>query len=149
MNMNVRHSIHNIWYGMIRRCYDTKCRNYNRYGGRGITVCEEWKNSFKAFLNWAVLNGYRKGLTIDRIDNNLGYSPENCRWATHKEQNRNYSRNHIITVNGESMCIADWADKTGIKPATILARIKRGWSVDKLFDEVHTMYRHRDWSGAE
>lgn len=78
-----------IWIHMRSRCYDKKCHAYNRYGGRGITVCEEWRNDFQAFYDWAISHGYSDDLSIDRIDNDKGYSPDNCRWATAKEQNKN------------------------------------------------------------
>lgn len=84
-----RSRIYRIRYGIIDRCYNPKCSKYFLYGGRGITMCEEWKNSFQAFYEWAISNGYADNLSIDRIDNNKGYYPDNCRWATITEQNRN------------------------------------------------------------
>ena len=81
--------LYHIWQGMKYRCLNKNGRRYKDYGGRGITICEEWKNDFQAFCNWAVCNGYRDDLSIDRIDNDKGYSPDNCRWATATEQNRN------------------------------------------------------------
>lgn len=127
--------IYNRWCAMKERCYNPHSKSYRRYGERGITICDEWRNSFEAFYEWAVSNGYQEGLTIDRIDNNKGYSPDNCRWVTYKQQNRNYSRNHMITYNGKTQCIADWAEEVGINQATILYRIKAGKTVDELFDK--------------
>ena len=81
--------LYGAWRGMKQRCYYTKHDSYSNYGARGVTVCDEWRNSFKAYSDWALSNGYKEGLQIDRIDNYKGYSPENCRWVTQKENNKN------------------------------------------------------------
>lgn len=127
--------IYNKWCSMRERCNNPHSKSYKRYGAKGIRVCAEWDDSFDAFYRWAVDTGYSDGLTIDRIDNSRGYSPENCRWATTAQQNRNYSRNHLVSYNGETKCLADWAEETGIKAATLLFRIKSGKTLDEVFDK--------------
>ena len=86
------------------------------YGGRGITLCDEWNSSFINFYNWANENGYKNNLTIDRIDNNDNYYPENCRWVTMKEQNRNKSNHLYITINNEKICFAEFCEKYNLDP---------------------------------
>ena len=122
--------IDNIYKSMISRCYCPNNINYNRYGGRGITVCEEWKNDKRNFFEWAFVNGYSEKLTIDRKDVNKGYSPDNCRWATQKEQQNNRSNNRVLEFNGVSHTLGEWFDITGIKLGTIWNRLKSGWSAE-------------------
>lgn len=111
------------------RCKNTKDKNYFRYGGRGITVCKEWdgENGFENFYKWSIENGYEDGLTIDRIDNNKGYSPDNCRWASQKVQMNNTRRNRIIEIDGVSHSLSEWCEITGISKGTIRDRLNRGW----------------------
>jgi len=129
-------AIYNKWCSMRERCKNPHNKSFSRYGAKGVTVCKEWDESFQAFYEWAMDTGYKAGLTIDRIDNSKGYSPENCRWATTSQQNRNYSRNHLITYNGETKCLADWADEFGINRTTILFRLKSGKPIEKVFDKT-------------
>ena len=122
-----------IWQAMLKRCYRNNNKDYKRYGGRGITVCEEWLK-FEPFNDWAVANGYKEGLTIDRIDTNGNYEPSNCRWATIKEQCNNRTNNSFITYNGKTQTITQWADELGINYRTLVGRVKRlHWSVEKAF----------------
>ena len=131
--------LRSVWMNMIQRCHNPKHRQYRYYGGRGITVCDEWRNDYLCFREWALKNGYVQGLTIDRINNNDGYSPQNCRWTTHKEQNRNRRSNHNITLNGETKCLTEWAEINGLSVPTVRKRLKDGWSTeDALSVPVHT-----------
>lgn len=124
--------LYHIWQDMKARCYRKNNKNYDLYGGRGITVCEEWKNSFETFYEWSMANGYSDSLTIDRVDSNGNYEPSNCRWATQKQQCNNFSRNRILTLDGVSKTMSEWADITGISYTTIRARLNiLHWSVEK------------------
>lgn len=114
-----------VWTTMKNRCYNINQKNYANYGGRGITVCKEWRESYLAFQTWAITNGYREGLMIDRIDNNGEYAPENCRWTTREVQNRNKRSNIQVTFNGRTMVLKDWAREQGISYSTVQNRIKR------------------------
>jgi hypothetical protein len=127
--------LYNSWKHMKERCYTSSCHKFRHWGGRGITVCEAWKNDFLAFKEWALANGYKEGLTIDRIDVNGNYEPSNCRWVTVIEQANNTRRNHILNYNGQSKTIAEWARITGIKPDTIQHRIRRNWTVERALTE--------------
>lgn len=122
--------IYNIWRGMRDRTRHKSHKQYKDYGGRGITVCKEW-DIFENFYNWAMANGYKEGLSIDRIDNDKGYNPENCKFSTIKEQANNKRNNHIITYNGESHNITQWATILGVSREVIATRLLRGWSVEK------------------
>ena len=121
--------IYRIWAKMKARCTYPGDHAYSRYGGRGITVCDEWL-SFEPFEKWSVHNGYSDELTLDRQNNSLGYSPENCRWATPKQQANNTRRNRIIEYNGASLTLSEWGEATGIQPMTIAYRLNSGWSVE-------------------
>ena len=109
----------------IDRCRREDNDNYNRYGGRGIDVCSEW-DDFAEFQRWAIDNGYNEDLTIDRIDNDDGYCPENCRWVDTLTQGNNRTTNHVITYNGETHTIAEWSRILGIKYPTLYSRLNRG-----------------------
>lgn len=121
------------WNGMRGRCENSNGLPYSNYGGRGIVVCDEWRDSFEAFREWALANGYRDDLTLDRKDTNGPYSPDNCRWATMKEQQNNRRNNRLITHDGKTQTIAQWADQTGIAAATISWRLQAGWPASDLF----------------
>lgn len=127
------HRLYSIWDSMKSRCYRKTTAPYAKYGGRGITVCDEWKNSFQAFYDWAMENGYRDDLSIDRIDVNGSYCPENCRWVTMREQENNRRNNKLITYNGETHTQAEWCELLSIPPHVMTNRLKRGWSIERAF----------------
>lgn len=133
-----------IWQGMLRRCYDENCTNYQGYGGRGISVCNEWREDFSAFLRWANENGYMDTLTIDRTDVNGNYTPENCRWATMKEQCNNKRSNEYLIFKGEKHTVAEWANILGIATNTLWMRINvHGWSVERALTEKVRTEKHK------
>jgi len=115
--------LYHIWRFMKERCYDSKSKTYARYGGRGIKICDEWKTSFETFKTWAKSNGYSEKLTLDRIDFNGDYTPNNCRWADYFTQENNRSSNVRITINGETHTITEWGRIKGISGQTIWARL--------------------------
>jgi hypothetical protein len=134
-NANRRHGeskqrISRIWSSMKARCTNPTVKCYPRYGGRGIKVCEEW-DSYENFRDWALLNGYKDGLTVDRINNDGDYEPGNCRWTTKKEQSNNMRSNVRISFGGEEMTVAQWSRKMGFKDKTLHWRLKSGWSIEK------------------
>ena len=110
--------IYTIWSGMIQRCCNPNAKNYPRYGSRGVTVCEEWKE-FKNFYDWSKISGYSDNLTIERLDNNGNYCPENCTWITKQKQMRNTRRNHYIKYNDEELTLTEWARKFDMNVETL------------------------------
>ena len=118
-----------VWTSMVQRCHNPNCKRYQDYGGRGICVCQEWRDSFAAFLSHV---GPRPSPShqIDRIDNARGYEPGNTRWATIKENNRNRRNNRLVTYGGETLCLAEWSERTGIHAGTIRSRLNRGWNAE-------------------
>lgn len=120
------------WRSMINRCTATRWRDYDNYGGRGITVCDEWMSSFEAFRDWALENGYRDDLTLDRREVNGDYCPDNCRWITMAAQANNKRTSLYLEFNGERKTAKEWADELGLNYSTLYSRITtKGWSVEK------------------
>ena len=120
-------NLKSVWYSMHRRCYNTHGRDFNRWGGRGITVCNEWL-SFDAFREWSLDNDYEAGLLLDRKNNTGNYEPANCRWATSKQQQNNLSNNVVFTIDGVTKPLQDWCDDFGKKYQTVYSRLRSGKS---------------------
>lgn len=122
--------IYHLYYSMRARCYNPEATSYKKYGAKGITVCSEWlgENGFINFYNWAMANGYEEHLTLDRIDGTKGYSPDNCRWATYKEQANNTKATVFLTYKGETKPASEWSEITGLSQGCITQRKNRGWT---------------------
>ena len=140
---------HGIWMGMKRRCYNEKCPEYKNYGARGITICNEWLNDYWAFHEWAIKNGYKDNLTIDRIDSDGNYEPANCRWATYQEQRDNTRNPYTLTprpkfktgekvkkyeVDGEWKTKAEWCFIYGVSEPFITYRLKKGMTMKEALE---------------
>lgn len=126
---------------MIERTKRKKNKRYKDYGGRGIKVCDEWLNNFISFYNWAYKNGYKEGLTIDRIDVNGNYEPDNCRWVDLFTQANNKRNNHFVTYNGKTQTIAQWAREYNINYSTLCTRIARNWDFEKAIKTNRRVFR--------
>lgn len=144
--MNKHSRLSCIYNNMKQRCLNPKTVNYKYYGGRGITVCDEWytphsQKGFKAFKEWALSNGYKDGLTIDRIDRNKGYYPENCRWVTVEVQNNNKGDNHIITYKGKTQNLMQWCKELNLSYERTASRLDTlNWDVKKAFETKDNIY---------
>lgn len=133
--------LYRIWHGIKTRCYKKNDPNYKHYGSRGIEMCDEWKNDFMPFYNWAMKNGYepnaKRGITtIDRIDVNGNYCPENCRWITLSEQGNNKTTSRYMVVNGVKHTISEWSKITGIEKSTLKDRANRGDTGERFIRPV-------------
>lgn len=132
-----------IWRGMHTRCSNPNCPEYHLYGGRGIIICPEWRSSFEAFRDWALVNGYAPGLSIDRFPNKDGnYEPGNCRWATAKEQSNNSRWNRLIEFNGVSKPLTTWAEALGMSASLLHKRIET-WGINEAFNRPVRVLRPR------
>lgn len=133
--------LYRVYCGIKARCYNPKNECYRIYGGRGITMCEEWKNNFLSFYNWAINNGHREDLSIDRINNDGNYEPNNCRWATPKEQSNNTRRCIYVTYNNETHTITEWGRILNIDADTLLTRYHRNKNnLDRVFYNGNLRY---------
>ena len=126
--------IYGVWNTMKSRCYNKNAQRYAFYGGRGITVCEEWRNDFMSFYNWALSNGYKDGMTLDREDNSGNYEPSNCRWIDQKAQMNNMRRNQLLTHNGKTQTMAQWAEEKNLCYGTLWSRLNRGWTIERALN---------------
>ena len=157
--------LYRIWANMKTRCYNTRDPHYKNWGARGIEVCEEWRDDFTTFRDWAKSNGYTDDLTLDRINNDGNYTPGNCRWATHAEQRENKQRPlKRIEFGGESLTISEWTKRRGLGKETIRERLKKGWTEEEALngrpgsprkrrsvDEIREIRKlHREgWKGSD
>jgi hypothetical protein len=124
--------LYGVFWAIKERCLNLKCSAYKWYGGRGIKICAEWNSDYEVFKEWAHSNGYKKGLQIDRIDNDGDYCPENCRWVTSKDNNRNTRYNKYITYEGKTQCFSAWAEELNMRNAVVRDRFYRGLPLDKV-----------------
>lgn len=138
--------IYHIYKDMLRRCNDASRKGFERYGGRGIKVCPEWdcKDGFDAFYKWSMKNGYADNLSIDRMDNDKGYSPDNCRWTTSEIQANNSSWNSHITYNGQTHTYAEWAKIYNIKYSVFIYRITHDWNFEEAIGLKEHKVKHKD-----
>lgn len=126
-----KHKLYSVWNDMKCRCRNKTHHAYKYYGARGITVCDEWLNDFQSFYDWSIANGYVPGLEIDRINNDKGYAPSNCRFTTCAEQSRNRNVCVLVMLNGVTRTVGEWAIIHGLKQSTVHGRLKRGWSIEE------------------
>lgn len=128
--------LHNVWKAIKQRCTNSNNSHYYLYGGRGITLCKEWQGvyGYTNFKCWALANGYAEGLVIDRIDNNKGYYPSNCRWITNKENQNNKRTNVYVTYKNETLTLSQWAEKLNIPYGTLNTRHQKGYSDKEIIE---------------
>lgn len=136
-----RKRIYNIYKKMIERCYDEKSGKYRNYGLKGVTVCDDWKNSFESFYKWAINSNYQDNLSIDRVDVFGNYEPSNCRWATMKEQANNRRKTVYLSIGCDRITLSNIRDVTGIGYKTLWHRHNKGWTTEELLQPLH--YRRK------
>lgn len=128
--------LYKVWQGIKTRCYNNNFIYYCNYGGRGIKMCDEWKNDFVTFYDWALNNGYQEGLTIDRINNNDDYCPTNCRWTTREEQNNNMRKTILVEYKGKLRTITELANEFGLKRKELYYKLKKGWTIEQIINTI-------------
>ena len=124
--------LYEIWKNMKYRCYNENDNRFKHYGGKGVKVCNEWKDDYLSFRNWSMTSGYNDNLSIDRINNDGDYKPSNCRWVDNKTQANNQSRNRILTYKGKSKTMSEWADYLGLTYGAMNHRVQRNWSMERI-----------------
>lgn len=139
-----RTKLYRVWIHMRERCRCETNSRYYRYGGRGISVCNDWNASFDNFREWALSHGYEEGLTLDRIDNDGNYEPTNCRFVGYDVQNNNFSRNKKVTYSGKALSLSEWSRLTGIHRNTLDYRFNAGWSTENMFNNAPSNSRTKE-----
>lgn len=134
IKVNSQTNLYHVWSSMKDRCRNKNNKYYERYGGRGISICEQWKEDFEEFKKWSYENGYTEGLSIDRRDNDGNYTPDNCRWVDQTTQNRNKSNVVWIELEGEVKRLIEWAEELDIKPSILHDRMRAGWETKDILD---------------
>ena len=138
-----RTRLYTIWCDMKQRCLNKNQQMFKYYGERKISICDEWKNNFNSFYDWAMKNGYADDLTIDRIDVNGNYEPSNCRWATMQQQRRNTRKNVFVEINDVEKVLIDWCSDYKIKYTTVLSRIYKGWEIVTAITTPSRKYKEK------
>lgn len=128
--------IYKKWEDMKSRCNNPNNRRYKDYGGRGIKICTEWLADFMNFYNWAINNGYQENLSLERINNNGNYEPNNCKWITMAEQMKNTRNCHYIEYKGEKHCVMEWVRKLGITKRSIANKLYKGFPLEEIIAEI-------------
>lgn len=128
------HPLYKVWEGIVNRCYAPNAEVYKFYGARGIGMCQTWRSDPKSFIEWAISQGWKEGLSVDRTNNNGNYDPENCQITTQQKQMRNTRRNVYVTMDGETKCISEWSAQYGIDRYKLRYRLKKGMSLKEALE---------------
>jgi hypothetical protein len=135
--------VYKAWDAILYRCNYPTCKGYKNYGGRGIRVCPEWESSYEAFRDWSLANGWAEGLSIERKNNELGYSPDNCEWIPRGDQNLNKRNNVRVTAFGETKVVSDWVrdPRCPVTHSAILLRLKKGWDAERAISAPNQNFK--------